>query len=533
MRDSGCVNCGWCMVACPTGAITYAGTQAGYFKDALQLEGLMQLPFIRGKNISSAFLKRGVGGVRIRRFKKGEVIFRQNEPGHTAFFIESGKVDIYLESTSKPPPRRGLLARMFGGKQARAASETLAIGDGQLAAGKLLGQIPDGDSISSRLFGEASCRNAQPRSATVRAAEDTVAYEMLRNMLEILLLDPTFRADFAKVTRNRLVHNYLGRTDLLRDLPPEELRTIEERVSLVSFGPGQVIFERGAAPDAIFLVRAGHVKVERDGVIVNTLSRGEFFGEMAVLDNVARSATCAGIDHVELVRIEALDFIDLIARFPTVREKLERARERHKARDAAVRTAKSRSRSVQLQQYVEQELFQGQSLLLIDLEKCTRCDECVRACAQAHHGVSRLIRDGLRFDKYLVPTACRSCHDPKCLSGCPVDAIHRRSDGGLAIVIEDYCTGCGFCFGQDAEGNNTGTGCPYGNILPVPVERVDPVTQETYMHRKAAVCDLDNCSGETREPSCVYACPHDAAHRVNAHEFLGKNLLAVDGAGAR
>ncbi len=530
MRDSGCVNCGWCMVACPTGAITYSGSQDGYFRDALPLESMMNLPFIRGKNVSSAFLKRGVGGVRLRQFKKGEVIFRQNERGHTAFYIDSGKVDIYLESASEPPKQRGWLERLFTGKRGEDRPEALEIGDGRMAPGKLIDQIPDGNSISSRLFGEASCRNGQPRSATIRAAEDTIAFEMLRSMLEILLLDPVFREDFANVTRYRLVHNYLRRTDLLRDLPPEELRKLEGRVSLVSFGPGQVIFERGAAPDALYIVRTGHVKVERDGVIVNTLSRGEFFGEMAVLDNVARSATCAAVDHAELVRLDSADFRDLLERFPTIREKLEAARQRHKLRDAAIRTAASRSRSVRLQQYVEQELFQGQSLMLIDLEKCTRCDECVRACAQSHHGVSRLIRDGLRFDKYLVPTSCRSCHDPKCLSGCPVDAIHRRSDGGLAIVIEDYCTGCGFCFGQDADGNNTGTGCPFGNILPVPIERTDPVSGQTYQHRKAAVCDLDNCSGETREPSCVYACPHDAAQRVNAHEFFGKHLLAADGA---
>jgi Fe-S-cluster-containing hydrogenase component 2 len=104
------------------------------------------------------------------------------------------------------------------------------------------------------------------------------------------------------------------------------------------------------------------------------------------------------------------------------------------------------------QALLEQELMQGTSLLLFDLDRCTRCDECVRACAASHGGVTRLKREGLRFDKYLVPTSCRSCRDPVCLTECPVGSIGRSPTG--AIIIEDWCIGCRKC-----EEN-----CPYGNI---------------------------------------------------------------------
>src|SRR5262249_41752170 len=84
---------------------------------------------------------------------------------------------------------------------------------------------------------------------------------------------------------------------------------------------------------------------------------------------------------------------------------------------------------------------------------CTRCDECVKACVNVHDdGRSRLFLDGPRFDKYLVPTTCRSCLDPVCMIGCPVGSIHRGNNG--EIEIEDWCIGCGLC----------GKGCPYGSI---------------------------------------------------------------------
>src|SRR5581483_319590 len=105
------------------------------------------------------------------------------------------------------------------------------------------------------------------------------------------------------------------------------------------------------------------------------------------------------------------------------------------------------------ERFEELGLVQGQKLMLIDLDRCTRCDECVRACVNTHaDGRSRLFLDGPRFGQYLVPTTCRSCLDPVCMIGCPVGSIHRGDN--KQIVIEDWCIGCEMCARQ----------CPYGAI---------------------------------------------------------------------
>jgi len=193
--------------------------------------------------------------------------------------------------------------------------------------------------------------------------------------------------------------------------------------------------------------------------------------------------------------------------------------------------------------YIDLGLYQGQELLVLDLEKCTRCDECVKACADSHDGVTRVVRDGPRFGHFLVAISCRSCHDPYCLTGCPVDAIHREGFT-LEIRIDDHCIGCGLCAHN----------CPYGSIHMVvhddnghirelprhewpsresalaasAISTPDSASQKTASQntdspvRKARMlavnCDL--CSGSLTGPRCVYACPHDAAHRLPGERIL-------------
>jgi Fe-S-cluster-containing hydrogenase component 2 len=174
------------------------------------------------------------------------------------------------------------------------------------------------------------------------------------------------------------------------------------------------------------------------------------------------------------------------------------------------------------QDFLDQGLYLAQSLLVLDLERCTRCDECTKACADTHDGVTRLVRDGLRFDKFLVASSCRSCMDPYCLVGCPVDAIHRSGES-LEIKIEDYCIGCGLC----------ASNCPYGNINMhgFPKTEIDSKTHQEVsvfelvegkrlpvVQQRATTCDL--CSSIDGKPSCVYACPHNAAFRMSGEELL-------------
>jgi CRP-like cAMP-binding protein/Fe-S-cluster-containing hydrogenase component 2 len=361
------------------------------------------------------------------------------------------------------------------------------------------------------MFGEMTCMSFYPRSATVRAKTDCVMLEMLRNVLDILQRNKTFRAQLEHNYRARALDSHLRSVPIFAPLTKDFVDHLRDRVELLRFSPGQVICRQGDPADSFYLIRIGFVKVSEDKLggelVLAYLARGGYFGEIALLTGSPRSATCTALDHVEVVRISAEDFQLMLDKFPDIRHSLEgTAHQRlEENRHRTIRTE-----NVPVDQFLAQGLMEAQSLLVLDLERCTRCDQCVRACADAHDGVSRLVREGLRFDKYLVATSCRQCRDPLCMVGCPVGSIRRRNT--LEVIIEDWCIGCGLC------ANN----CPYGNINlhPFPVEIDDPAhpgRQIASVKVKATSCDLCH---DHAEPSCVYACPHDAAHRVNPPEFF-------------
>ncbi|HEY7115787.1 MAG TPA: cyclic nucleotide-binding domain-containing protein [Tepidisphaeraceae bacterium] len=544
MGDSGCVNCGECMISCPTGAITYSGFKfQGLSVDEARGEKLLtpeemkrELPLLDVSRVNYNFLQRSQDGVALRRFGKDEVICQQGQHGRTAFYIKQGSVTVYLEQAADAatPARAdekkgGLLVRLGLFKPRISPSGTVSAVHGSSrdfipidAPIDLDRQRPIAVMGEGAIFGEASCINHQRRSATVRAgSDDTVVIEMTRNFLDVLARNRDFRVLLERIYRNRGVNNNLRASPLFAEVDDAFLKTLAEHSTLVRCRPGDLICRQGERADSFFIVRIGHVKVEKaqaDGQhrVLRYMAQSSTFGEVGLLlEPHLRTTTCTALDDVEMIRIAKDDFDNVMAQYPGVREELvARAKEyvRPKAgeKSAAPLTPEQIAhREALLSDFFVQEIYQGQSLLVLDLERCTRCDECVKACAQTHNTITRLTREGLRFDKYLVTTSCRSCHDPKCLAHCPVDAIHRKE--GLPIIIENYCVGCGAC----AEN------CPYGNItLHEDVEVVDLMTGQHGIGRRAMVCDLDNCLGEIEEPSCVYACPHNAAERIDGDKLF-------------
>ena len=483
----------------------------------------------------------GKGAAVLHRFRKGEIVCEEGEFGSTAYYIVSGTVDIFIHNPLahlRTNPVVGLFGRSFKRMcsfltddqtdRRPEAHERKFIGidaNVDLPINRPLAELGPGE-----LFGEMTCRTYQPRSATVQARETCVMVEMLRVILDMLVGNrqvseatkatskvkmPTFKGtsfktDLEKKYRERSLDTHLRSVPLFASLDEAFIEHLREKVELVSYNQNQLICKQGEEADAFYLIRSGMVRVSialPGGEMVRTyLSRGDYFGEIGLLRSSKRTATCTALDAVDLVRIPAVEFNLMLEKFPAVRQQIEPVAAARLAGD----TQKTIPAGLHLDDFLNQGLFEAQNLLLIDLDNCTRCDACVRACADAHDGVTRLIREGQRFDKYLVATSCRHCRDPLCMVGCPVGSIRRRNS--LEVIIEDWCIGCGLC----------AKNCPYGNINMHPFNVLEqdpeaPARQKAVVKYKATSCDL--CI-EHEEPSCVYACPHDAAHRVEPNEFF-------------
>jgi len=537
MGESGCVQCGECMVSCPTSAITFKPVAkvkvAGSGKaQVIPAAELTRDPMFSGVPPKFLFWQEGL--VVRRKTKKDEILCKQGDPGNTAFLLKAGRVKV-----AAYPSTNGITIRRRTGKVKPDFERDLAPSDG--------------------IVGEMSCLSGTPRNADVTALEDGEVWEMRRNVLDRVMRSPSMRERVEAMFRNRALDAVLRSSDLFKSLPVDDYHLcvdfLRPKLKFVRASPGQTLFLQGEWADNLYLLRLGHLRIAinrfgGDPSIV-WLGPGSVVGEIGLLaitrddatrtvdevDKVLaetlaaaeeplgsylpagqRTATVSALDHVEMARVSRADFLQMIKAFPAVRKGLVEMSLNRLRTDSFDRPAD--------RQFVEMGLYQAQSLLALNLDNCTRCDECTKACVNQHgsetHGapITRLLRDGLRFGDYLVATSCRSCKDAYCMIGCPVDSIHRGRH--QQIVIEDHCIGCGLC----------ARNCPYGNIQIEPdkkhqmtmADTAHPGQTRQVARLKASVCDLCDSEGQRDEPlpRCVYACPHDAAHRMTGAQLLDK-----------
>jgi CRP-like cAMP-binding protein len=122
----------------------------------------------------------------------------------------------------------------------------------------------------------------------------------------------------------------LRRMPLFATMDEEEINLLLSRLRAEDCSPGQVIIRQGDKGDKFYIIAQGHVEVtQRDerGVseIVNQLDRGDYFGELALLRDAPRNATCRATVPTKVLSLSRDDFDRLVkARF-ALREKVDRS----------------------------------------------------------------------------------------------------------------------------------------------------------------------------------------------------------------
>jgi Fe-S-cluster-containing dehydrogenase component len=310
---------------------------------------------------------------------------------------------------------------------------------------------------------------------------------------------------------------------LAGDIVPDERRAYIEtlRQALgdqqtflpVECNEGDVVCRAGDPSDALFLILTGKYRVSRvevgGAIVVNNLGSDSYFGESCIAEDAVRTSTVEALTRGLLVKLPAALVRLLIGAHPAILQKLHNERQRFKDRDLLAKTL-SRLPPREPPQPIASKLLRATNLLLIDMEKCTRCDQCVRSCGEAHDDVPRFHRANpeLRFGKWEVAGACLHCVDAPCQAVCPVGAI-TLLDTRAVQIHRDRCIGCTQC----------AFACPFHVVdmyKPANPEEAPGLSKKN--PDVATKCDL--CLTADREPPCVVGCPYDAAFRGAPEKFF-------------
>ncbi|MBV8362427.1 MAG: cyclic nucleotide-binding domain-containing protein [Deltaproteobacteria bacterium] len=361
----------------------------------------------------------------MRRFNRGEMICHKGEYELDLCFVLSGEVELFDYQS-----------------QGRIHVATLRAG---------------------MFYGELGVLGGLPRTLDIIAAGETEIFYVPRHALKYLEINPQARTILAERYRENAVSVAAAELDLFRGIPPEFIKELTPKCEIVRYElRGIPIVKQGEWGDALYIVRDGFLQVVRqepDGSerVTAYLRSGDFFGEMALFESGVRWASVLTAGKCELIKIGGKDFLDLSRRFPEIEVEVRKVIARRQEQDRTITTELSEL----LKKMGQLGVIQADALLVMDLDLCIKCDNCVRAC-ESLHGQSRLIRNGIQLGKYLVPSACRHCDDPKCMNACPTGALKRRPEGEIYFQY-DMCIGCGNC----------AIACPYDNIAMIDTPTFD------------------------------------------------------------
>jgi CRP-like cAMP-binding protein len=110
---------------------------------------------------------------------------------------------------------------------------------------------------------------------------------------------------------------------LFAPLPPTVLERVASALVEVHVQPMTEVVTQGAAGDRFYIIRSGRATVEVGGAETGELGPGDFFGEIALLRDVPRTATVRALDPLELYALERTEFLAAVTGYAPSRAAAE------------------------------------------------------------------------------------------------------------------------------------------------------------------------------------------------------------------
>jgi len=213
------------------------------------------------KNLSREQNKQLVGYMKLTAFTKDEELITQGEAGDTFYVVHNGSLIVSID-------------------------------------GRPVQTIGKGGCT-----GELALIHGAPRAATVTAQQRSMVWYITREVYRKVLVVFNKKQSDQNLT-------FLKNVALFQPLLQKEINVISKALYENCFSAGEVIFKQGEAGNRFYIVKTGEV----DGVVTGEkpetfrLTRGDFFGERALLKNEPRAATMTALSQVVCLVLSRQDF---------------------------------------------------------------------------------------------------------------------------------------------------------------------------------------------------------------------------------
>ncbi len=201
---------------------------------------------------------------------KGIKVITQGDVGDYFYVVETGSFDIFVNPSGKLEP-------------------------GAEGMGKKVATAEPGGS-----FGELALMYNAPRAATVVSAEPSMLWALDRVTFRRILMDSAFQ-------RRRMYESFLDSVPLLVSLTPYERSKIADALETRKYPAGSTIIREGDPGECFFILEAGEAQVFKrganDGRPVREYTKGDYFGELALLNDAPRAASVVSATEVKVAML--------------------------------------------------------------------------------------------------------------------------------------------------------------------------------------------------------------------------------------
>lgn len=215
--------------------------------------------------------------IKLRRFMKNSPIVRQGDAGDNFYTIVSGKAKIVVT--------------------------------GNNGAEKILGTLSTGDS-----FGETALIEKGPRTASIITLTQTAVFEISREGFEKFLASNTENRE--KITGKIRLGKMLLASSVFSFMSQKQISYLIKNLKPEKIKAGTVVFKQGDEGNKFYLIQEGNIHLERFDNSLKTLDivlkPGNFFGEMALVKNIPRTATAEAVSDSLLFTLDKESFCNVI-----------------------------------------------------------------------------------------------------------------------------------------------------------------------------------------------------------------------------